>query len=112
MARPSSEPPLGISSNTLTGVVFPNGFPVPGRSPLATSPPAPPRLSKLSDSTPTVIPLPSTPKVERATSARIEISASLVTSPTLVIIIAGLANLRLSKSATEPIAAIGNIPET
>ena len=64
MARPSSLPPvLALSSSdwTTTGVVRPHGLPAPGSSPLATSVAAPPRRSYESDSTPILMPVPSTP---------------------------------------------------
>ena len=57
IARPSSVPGEK-SCRTVTGVVFPAGFPGPGRLPLAMSAASAPSELKLSEMTPILTPCP------------------------------------------------------
>ena len=104
MARPSSVPEaqVGLSCRTVTG----------DRSLLATSAAAPPLQLKLSDSTPTLTPVPSTPNVARAMSARMARSPWLVTNPTFVTAYAGLANSSDARVSMVGMAGIGSRAET
>ena len=84
-----------------------------GRSRVATSLWTPPNVQpKLSDSTPTITPVPSTPRVVRATSARIDLSPWLFTKPAFVIMYAGRANCSVVIVSSAGIASIGSCAET